>query len=99
MVHETKQASAKEKQKHGHGHGKEDEISIADDEIEEIELTQEKTFYDRITRVMEKFASNRLGQFIIEKTDRILKVVEDTAKWSLPQGKLRNRDNKDFRRS
>ncbi|XP_037815928.1 uncharacterized protein LOC119606474 isoform X2 [Lucilia sericata] len=81
MVHETKQTSGKEKH---HGHG-EDEIAVADDEIEEIELSQKKTMYDRITEVMEKFASTRVGQMMIEKTDRVLKVVEDTAKWSLPQ--------------
>ncbi|KAM7341979.1 jabba isoform 2-T4 [Cochliomyia hominivorax] len=83
MAHETKQASTVKEKKH-HGHA-EDEISMADDDIEVIELTQQKTFYDRITRLMEKFASNRLGQMIIEKTDRVMKVAEDTAKWSLPQ--------------
>ncbi|KNC32834.1 hypothetical protein FF38_01724 [Lucilia cuprina] len=81
MVHETKQTSGKEKH---HGHG-DDEIALADDEIEEIEISQKKTMYDRITDVMEKFASTRVGQMMIEKTDRVLKVVEDTAKWSLPQ--------------
>ncbi|XP_065367321.1 myb-like protein V isoform X2 [Calliphora vicina] len=82
MAHETKQASGKEKH---HGHG-EDEIAVADDdEIEEIDIAQQKTFSDRITQAMEKFASNRMGQWMIERTDRVLKVLEDTAKWSLPQ--------------
>ena len=54
---------------------------------EELEALQTKrTLYDRVYELAEKFASNRFGQFVICKTDRVLKMVEDTAKWSLPQG-------------
>lgn len=85
MAQKSKPVASKEKHSVHHRH---DEITAVEDEIEEIEIPQKKTFYDKVTQVMEKFASTRMGQMIVERIDRVLKVVEDTAKWSLPQGKL-----------
>lgn len=42
--------------------------------------------FDRVHRMMEKFATTRIGQYVLERGDRVLRTIEDTVKWSLPQG-------------
>ncbi|CAD7015078.1 unnamed protein product [Ceratitis capitata] len=37
--------------------------------------------------MMEKFATTRIGQYVLERGDRVLRTIEDTVKWSLPQDK------------
>lgn len=87
MTQETKAMSGTGKQaKQKSAPTKEDEIAQADDEIEELDIPPNDGFFDKIQMVLEKFAYNRVGQTVYEICDRILKVVEHTAKWSLPQG-------------
>uniref|UniRef100_W8BFC3 Uncharacterized protein n=1 Tax=Ceratitis capitata TaxID=7213 RepID=W8BFC3_CERCA len=43
--------------------------------------------FDRVHRMMEKFATTRIGQYVLERGDRVLRTIEDTVKWSLPQDK------------
>lgn len=50
------------------------------------ELPTQSGFYGRVRALAERFASTRLGQFVIVRADRALKLLEDTTKWSLPQG-------------
>lgn len=50
------------------------------------ELQTQSGFYGRVREQAERFASTRLGQFAIVRADRVLKLLEDTTKWSLPQG-------------
>ncbi|XP_033154113.1 pinin isoform X2 [Drosophila mauritiana] len=57
------------------------------DEEEVIELHKSRSFYDRVREQAERFASTRVGQFVIERGDKALAMIEDTAKWSLPQDK------------
>lgn len=57
------------------------------DEEEVIELHESRSFYDRVREQAERFASTRVGQFVIERADKALAMIEDTAKWSLPQDK------------
>ncbi|KAH8401153.1 hypothetical protein KR009_003341 [Drosophila setifemur] len=57
---------------------------IDEDEVSELQKTH--NFYDRVREQAERFASTRIGQFVIERSDRALRMIEDTAKWSLPQG-------------
>ncbi|XP_041449223.1 chromodomain-helicase-DNA-binding protein 2 isoform X3 [Drosophila obscura] len=57
------------------------------DEDEVTELQQARSFYDGVREKAERFASTRFGQFVIERADRALRMIEDTAKWSLPQEK------------
>ncbi|KAH8254663.1 hypothetical protein KR032_011551 [Drosophila birchii] len=57
------------------------------DEDEVSELQKSRSFYDRVREHAERFASTRIGQFVIERADRALVMIEDTAKWSLPQEK------------
>ncbi|XP_034650986.1 uncharacterized protein LOC117890310 isoform X6 [Drosophila subobscura] len=57
------------------------------DEDEVTELQRPRSFYDGVREQAERFASTRLGQFMIERGDRALRMIEDTAKWSLPQEK------------
>ncbi|XP_017033510.1 uncharacterized protein Jabba isoform X3 [Drosophila kikkawai] len=57
------------------------------DEDEVSELQKSRSFYDRVREQAERFASTRMGQFVIERADRALVMIEDTAKWSLPQEK------------
>lgn len=52
------------------------------------ELPSQSGFYGRVRELAERFASTRLGQFAIVRADRALKLLEDTTKWSLPQGGL-----------
>ncbi|XP_070069127.1 uncharacterized protein Jabba isoform X5 [Drosophila takahashii] len=54
------------------------------DEEEVRELNKSRSFYDRIREQAERFSSTRIGQFVIERADRALAMIEDTAKWSLP---------------
>lgn len=56
------------------------------DEDEVSELQKSRSFYDRVREQAERFASTRIGQFVIERADKALVMIEDTAKWSLPQG-------------
>uniref|UniRef100_A0A1I8QAM9 Uncharacterized protein n=1 Tax=Stomoxys calcitrans TaxID=35570 RepID=A0A1I8QAM9_STOCA len=64
-----------------------EEISIkpVDEDIEEIEIPQNKTMLERMQIVLEKFAQTRMGQMALEGCDRVLKVLEETAKWGVPQ--------------
>ncbi|XP_061395862.1 uncharacterized protein LOC133331487 [Musca vetustissima] len=65
-----------------------DEITMApgdEEEIEEIEIPQNKTLMDKLQMICEKFAATGMGQAILERGDRVLKVLEETSKWSLPQ--------------
>ncbi|KAH8292954.1 hypothetical protein KR018_008535 [Drosophila ironensis] len=57
------------------------------DEIEVSELQTPRSFYDLVREQAERFASTWAGQYVIERTDRALGMIEDTASWSLPQGK------------
>ncbi|KRJ99969.1 flocculation protein FLO11 isoform X1 [Drosophila yakuba] len=57
------------------------------DEEEVIELHKSRSFYDRVREQAERFASTQIGQFVIERADKALAMIEDTAKWSLPQEK------------
>lgn len=68
---------AKDQQQH-HEH-------IGDDEVSE--LHKSRNFYDTVREQAERFASTRLGQFVIARGDRALRMIENTAKWSLPQEK------------
>ncbi|KAH8397232.1 hypothetical protein KR215_010930 [Drosophila sulfurigaster] len=64
-----------------HDHIEEDEVS---------ELQRPPSFYQKVREQAERFASTRLGQYAIERTDRVLKLLEDTTKWSLPLEKNSN---------
>lgn len=60
------------------------------DHIENAEISElqsQSGFYARVREQTERFASTRLGQFVIVRADRALKLLEDTTKWSLPQGR------------
>lgn len=59
---------------------------IGDDEVSELQ--RPPSFYQKVREQAERFACTRFGQFAIERADRGLKLIEDTTKWSLPQGKL-----------
>ncbi|XP_017961765.1 flocculation protein FLO11 isoform X2 [Drosophila navojoa] len=59
--------------------------AIGDDEVSELQ--RPPSFYQKVREQVERFASTRLGQFVIERADRGLKLIEDTTKWSLPQDK------------
>ncbi|KAH8348309.1 hypothetical protein KR084_006384 [Drosophila pseudotakahashii] len=54
------------------------------DEEKVRELNKSRSFYDRVREQAERFSSTRIGQFVIERADRALVMIEDTAKWSLP---------------
>ncbi|XP_055838074.1 uncharacterized protein LOC129906359 isoform X2 [Episyrphus balteatus] len=45
--------------------------------------------YDKIYKLAETFAATKIGHFVTGKVDGLLKLIEDTAKWSLPP---RNQD-------
>ncbi|XP_037714152.1 uncharacterized protein LOC119549906 isoform X4 [Drosophila subpulchrella] len=77
MAQETKTVAAA-KDQNQRDHIDEDEVS---------ELTKSRNFYDLIREQAERFSSTRFGQFVIERADRALVMIEDTAKWSLPQEK------------
>ncbi|XP_016991515.1 uncharacterized protein DDB_G0283357 isoform X5 [Drosophila rhopaloa] len=72
------ETAAGAKDQHQHDHIDEDEVS---------ELQKSRSFYDRVREQAERFASTQIGQFVIERADRALVMIEDTAKWSLPQEK------------
>lgn len=74
------ETQAKDQQQHTQQH---DHIENA----EISELQSQSGFYARVREQTERFASTRLGQFVIVRVDRALKLLEDTTKWSLPQGK------------
>uniref|UniRef100_A0A1B0AFQ9 Uncharacterized protein n=1 Tax=Glossina pallidipes TaxID=7398 RepID=A0A1B0AFQ9_GLOPL len=44
-----------------------------------------EALYNKLHTWTEKCAETTIGQFLIQVTDRTLKIVEETAKWSLPQ--------------
>ncbi|XP_052841394.1 uncharacterized protein LOC128255726 isoform X5 [Drosophila gunungcola] len=77
MALETETAAGA-KDQHQRDHIDEDEVS---------ELQKTRSFYDRVREQAERFASTKIGQFVIERADRALVMIEDTAKWSLPQEK------------
>ncbi|XP_023033068.1 RNA polymerase II degradation factor 1 isoform X2 [Drosophila willistoni] len=66
-------------------HQQQHEHNIGDDEVSE--LHKSRNFYDKVREQAERFASTRLGQFVIARGDRALRMIEITAKWSLPQEK------------
>ncbi|XP_017077224.1 uncharacterized protein LOC108111999 isoform X4 [Drosophila eugracilis] len=74
MAQETDTVAAAKNQ-HPRDHIDEDEVS---------ELHKSRNFYDRVREQAERFASTEIGQFVIERADRALVMIEDTAKWSLP---------------
>ncbi|XP_016941068.2 dentin sialophosphoprotein isoform X1 [Drosophila suzukii] len=77
MAQETKTvAAAKDQNQRDH---------IDEDEV--TELMKSRNFYDLVREQAERFSSTRFGQFVIERADRALVMIEDTAKWSLPQEK------------
>jgi len=76
MAQETKTVAAA-KDQNQRDHIDEDEVS---------ELMKSRNFYDLVREQAERFSSTRFGQFVIERADRALVLIEDTAKWSLPQG-------------
>ncbi|KAL9917905.1 jabba isoform 1-T4 [Glossina fuscipes fuscipes] len=47
--------------------------------------TRSEALYNKLHTWTEKCAETTIGQFLIEMTDRTLKIVEETAKWSLPR--------------
>nr|XP_036225888.1 uncharacterized protein LOC106627334 isoform X2 [Bactrocera oleae] len=49
--------------------------------------TSGNIIFDKAYQVMERFSSMRIGQYVLERVDRVLRIFEDTAKWSLPQDK------------
>lgn len=52
-----------------------------------IEVTTSGSkIFDKAYQMMERFSSMRIGQFVLERGDRLLRIFEDTAKWSLPKG-------------
>lgn len=61
---------------------------IGADEVSELHMPP--SFYQKVREQAERFASIRLGQFVIVRADRALKLIEDTSKWSLPQEKNTN---------
>ncbi|XP_001987734.2 uncharacterized protein LOC6559380 isoform X2 [Drosophila grimshawi] len=77
MAQKTAEAEAKDQ------HTQRDHID--DDEV--TELQSPASFYEKVREQAERFASTRLGQLVIERVDRGLKLIEDTTKWSLPQDK------------
>nr|XP_016941070.1 uncharacterized protein LOC108018131 isoform X2 [Drosophila suzukii] len=77
MAQETKTVAAA-KDQNQRDHIDEDEVS---------ELMKSRNFYDLVREQAERFSSTRFGQFVIERADRALVMIEDTAKWSLPQEK------------
>ncbi|XP_068148114.1 uncharacterized protein Jabba isoform X8 [Drosophila tropicalis] len=66
-------------------HQQQFEHNIGDDEVSD--LHKSRNFYDKVQEQAERFASTRLGQFVIARGDRALRMIEITAKWSLPQEK------------
>ncbi|XP_037955923.1 uncharacterized protein LOC119685648 isoform X2 [Teleopsis dalmanni] len=58
-----------------------------EDRVEEIEIITRHGIYNKVYEMAEKFASTYVGQFAIDRGDRLLKTVEETAKWSLPHNK------------
>ncbi|XP_017040907.1 uncharacterized protein LOC108087843 isoform X2 [Drosophila ficusphila] len=65
--------------------GAKDQHHIDEDEVSELQKS--RSFYDRVRELAERFAGTQIGQFVIERADRALVMIEDTAKWSLPQEK------------
>ncbi|XP_017492598.1 PREDICTED: uncharacterized protein LOC108380715, partial [Rhagoletis zephyria] len=62
-------------------------VANKEDELEpiiEATDTSGSVLFDKVYQMMEKFASTRIGQFALERGDRVLRIFEDTAKWSLP---------------
>ncbi|XP_055919797.1 uncharacterized protein LOC129951585 isoform X2 [Eupeodes corollae] len=53
------------------------------EEVEESEYTNGR-LYDQFYEMAEKFSGTYIGQYITGKIDSFLKLIEDTAKWSLP---------------
>ncbi|XP_053965485.1 uncharacterized protein LOC128867905 isoform X1 [Anastrepha ludens] len=49
--------------------------------------TSGSVLFDKAYQLMERFSSTRIGQFVLERGDRVLRIFEDTAKWSLPHDK------------
>uniref|UniRef100_A0A1A9WYX1 Uncharacterized protein n=1 Tax=Glossina brevipalpis TaxID=37001 RepID=A0A1A9WYX1_9MUSC len=50
-----------------------------------ISQPRSKVIYNKLYTWTEKCAETRVGQFLIQMMDRTLKIVEETAKWSLPR--------------
>lgn len=62
---------------------------VGDDaDLKELPLeVPEKSFLSQtITSMLEKCASTILGQYVMEMLDQFMKIIENTSKWSLPQG-------------
>ena len=48
---------------------------------------EDKGLFDTVYKMANKFAATHVGQVVIERSDRLLRMIEETAKWSLPQDK------------
>ncbi|XP_030378195.1 uncharacterized protein LOC115626833 isoform X3 [Scaptodrosophila lebanonensis] len=78
MAQESKGMAVAQKQPH---------MNDDEDEVRDLQKQQPRSggIYDKVRRQAERFASTWLGQYVIERADRALKMIEDTAKWSLPR--------------
>lgn len=58
----------------------------SDDEFEQIadELGPEQ-IYGKLLKLTSMAATTHIGQFVLEKVDKVLNIVETTGKWSLPR--------------
>lgn len=61
---------------------KRQEDAQIDEDVEDIPCN---SLMSRLTKISEKVACTAIGQYGIKKLDNILRTVEQTAKWSLPQ--------------
>ncbi|XP_039956126.1 uncharacterized protein DDB_G0284459 isoform X1 [Bactrocera tryoni] len=62
--------------------------SVEEEQEPVVEVTTSGSIiFDKAYQMMERFSSMRIGQFVLERVDRVLRIFEDTAKWSLPQDK------------
>lgn len=61
---------------------------IEDAEIREppLDIPQKSFLGQGINSMLEKSAGTMLGQYLMELLDHFMKGIEDTTKWSLPQG-------------
>lgn len=66
-------------------------MSRSDIEVDEAEDSGyiNGPLYEKFFKVAEIFSASSVGQYVTGKIDNLLKLIEDTAKWSLPP---RNRD-------
>lgn len=68
-------------------------INDPDTEFIESPLTvpEKSWFHQNMCSFMEKSAGTSMGQFFMELADQSLKIMEETTKWSVPQGKIQGK--------